>query len=405
MSDKKPSIGPTTPPTDQRASTRPPVPPKPTILDDPEDILVTSSSPHIHDGSSVRRIMRDVVLSLVPCTLASVYFFGFRALALVFVCVAAAVATEWLCRLAMGRENSIGDWSAVVTGLLLALTLPVGLPIWQAMLGSVFAIVVVKQVFGGIGYNVFNPALAARAFLLISFTASMTTWSPSSWVEGATKGTFSEERLEQNDERYAGTTTASTGYGMVLSADATTTATPLGLTKEATKFGVSASEAFDYGNSIRKTLIFGHVNGSIGETSALAILLGFLWLLFRRVITWHITVAYLGAMAVFSLVMNPLFPLLAMPVDYHLLAGGALFGAVFMATDMITSPVTVKGQVVFGAGCGLLTMIIRVVPGGSYPEGVTFAILIMDSLTPLINRATRYSRFGIGKRAIPKQVA
>lgn len=401
MSEKKPSVGPVTALADQSVAAKPPVPPKPAIREDPEDILVTSSSPHIHDGSSVRGIMRDVVLSLIPCTLASVYFFGFRSIALVFVCVAAAVVTEWLCRLAMGRENSIGDWSAVVTGLLLALTLPVGLPIWQAAMGSVFAIVVVKQVFGGIGYNVFNPALAARAFLLISFTASMTTWSPSSWLKGATSGTFSESKVEQIAE---GGSRVATGYGMVLSADATTTATPLGLTKEATKSDVPASEAFDYNNSIRKTLIFGHVNGSIGETSALAILLGFLWLLFRRVITWHITVAYLGAMAVFSLVMNPLFPLLAMPIDYHLLAGGALFGAVFMATDMITSPVTVKGQVVFGVGCGLLTMIIRVVPGGSYPEGVTFAILIMDSLSPLINRMTRYSRFGIGKPAIPKKV-
>lgn len=374
------------------------------ILDDPEGILVTSSSPHIHDGSRVRVIMRDVLLSLVPCTLASVYFFGFRAIALVIVCIAACMATEWLCRLAMGRENTISDLSAAVTGLLLALTLPVGLPLWQAAIGSVFGIALAKQVFGGIGYNAFNPALAGRAFLLISFTASMTTWSPSSWVKDATAD-FSKSKLEMVADGNAAPTRASTGYGMVLSPDATTTATPLGMTKEATKSGTPASEAFVYGNSIRKKFIFGNVNGSIGETSALAILLGLLWMLVRRVITWHITVSYLGAMAVFSLVMNPLFPLLAMPIDYHLLAGGALFGAVFMATDMVTSPVTRKGQLVFGAGCGLLTMIIRVVPGGAYPEGVTFAILIMDALSPLIDRATRYSRFGIGKRALPKEVA
>jgi electron transport complex protein RnfD len=191
----------------------------------------------------------------------------------------------------------------------------------------------------------------------------------------------------------------------VVSADATTTATPLGVTKEGTKFNVKASESFDYNNAVRWKLFLGDVNGSIGETSALAILIGFAWLLLRKVVSWHIPVSYMGAMAVFTLLMNPVFPELAMPVDFHLLAGGALFGAVFMATDMVTSPVTVWGQVVFGAGCGILTMIIRVVPGGSYPEGVTFAILIMDALTPLINRATRYNRFGVGRRVLAKKVA
>lgn len=378
---------------------------KPTIREDPEGILVTSSSPHIHDGSNVRTVMRDVILSLIPCVLASVYFFGSRSLLLVFVCVATCVITEWLCRLAMQRENTIHDLSAVVTGLLLALTLPVGLPIWQAALGSVFGIALAKQVFGGIGYNPFNPALAGRAFLLISFTASMTTWSPSSWLEGAAEGTFSEFRLEQVSEDADGIARVSTGCGVTLSPDAITTATPLGLTKESTKFDVPASEAFEYGALIRKKLFFGHVNGSLGETSALAILLGFLFLLIRRVVSWHVPVAYLGSMTVFVLVMNAFFPLLAMPLDYHLLAGGALFGAVFMATDMVTTPVTYTGQFIYGIGCGFLTMIIRVVPNGAYPEGVTFAILIMDAFTPLINRATRFSRFGTGRRAIPKKVS
>lgn len=379
--------------------------PRPAVREDPEDILITSASPHIHDGSSVRTIMRDVLLSLVPCTLAAFYYFGHRSVYVIGVCVIVAVLTEWLCRLAMRRENTIGDLSAALTGLLLGLILPVGLPLWQAALGSVFAIAVGKQVFGGIGYNPFNPALVGRAFLLISFTAAMTTWSPSSWLEGVSEGTFSASRLEQPAAVAEAMTSATPGYGVKLAPDATTTATPLGITKEATKFDVPASEAFHYNDRVRRQLFLGCVNGSLGETSALAVLLGLAWLLIRRVISWHIPVAYLGTMAVFTVLMNALFPLLAMPVDYHLLAGGALFGAVFMATDMVTSPVTQHGRLVFGAGCGLLTMLIRVVPSGAYPEGVTFAILIMNAFTPLINRATRYSRFGTGKRAIPKEVA
>jgi len=345
--------------------------------------------------------MLDVLIAITPCAVASVMFFGVRSLLLMAACIGAAVGTEWVCRKMMGRANSLGDLSAVVTGLLLALTLPVGLPLWHAVIGAVFAIAVAKQVFGGIGYNPFNPALVGRAFLLISFTASMTTWTPSQWLGKSVDNEFAKSKLEKAE----GVTSASTGYGAVVSADATTTATPLGVTKEGTKFNVKASESFDYNNAVRWKLFLGDVNGSIGETSALAILIGFAWLLLRKVVSWHIPVSYMGAMAVFTLLMNPVFPELAMPVDFHLLAGGALFGAVFMATDMVTSPVTVWGQVVFGAGCGILTMIIRVVPGGSYPEGVTFAILIMDALTPLINRATRYNRFGVGRSVLAKKVA
>lgn len=371
------------------------------VLEETETLLVTSTSPHIHCGSSVRNIMRDVVIALMPCAVASVIFFGLRSLLLMAVCVGAAVGTEWVCRKMMGRENALGDLSAVVTGLLLALTLPVGIPIWQAVIGTVFAIAVAKQIFGGLGYNPFNPALVGRAFLLISFTASMTAWTPSKWLAGSVENEFAKSKMEEVES----VTSASTGYDAKVEADATTTATPLGVTKEGTKFNVKASESFDYNNRVRWKLFIGDVNGSLGETSALAILIGFAWLLLRKVISWHITVSYMGAMAVFTLLMNPLFPALAMPVDFHLLAGGALFGAAFMATDMVTSPVTIWGHVAFGAGCGILTMIIRVVPGGSYPEGVTFAILIMDALTPLINRATRYKRFGVGRRAIAKKVA
>ncbi len=369
------------------------------VLEESESLLITSTSPHIHCGSSVRNIMLDVLISLVPCTLAAYYFFGSRSLLLIAVCIASAVGTEWICRKMMGREKSIGDLSAVVTGLLLALTLPIGLPIWQAVLGTVFAIAVAKQVFGGLGYNPFNPALVGRAFLLISFTASMTTWTPSAW-----KG-ISADQTHVVDLSTSTTSVSEISENKPTPSDATTTATPLGVMKEATRSKEKASSAFSYTAQVRKNLFLGNVNGSIGETSALAILLGFAWLLFRKVITCHTTVAYMGSMAVFALALTVTGSSVAMPVDFHLLAGGALFGAVFMATDMVTSPATRLGQVIFGIGCGILTMIIRVVPSGAYPEGVTFAILIMDALTPLINLATRYNRFGVGKRAPAKKVA
>ena len=378
-----------------------------------DSLLVTSTSPHIHSGSSVRGIMLDVIISLLPCAAAALVFFGLRSALLIAVCVGAAVATEWLCRLAMKRENTIGDLSAVITGLLLALTLPIGLPLWQAALGSVFAIAVAKQIFGGLGYNPFNPALAGRAFLLISYTAAMTTWNASNWLEepGNAETTSAAAAAEMSAAASAAVlpeipvlpkipelpTGGECGeFGEVA---ATTTATPLGVVKSSTKFGNAALDKFKYTNETRKKLFFGNINGSIGETSALAILIGFAYLLIRRVITWHATAGYMGAVAVFALCVSASSPRLALPVDFHLLAGGALFGAVFMATDMVTSPVTKWGRLVFGIGCGVLTMIIRVVPGGAYPEGVTFAILIMNALTPLINRATRYRRFGAGKRA------
>lgn len=367
-----------------------------TEIDD--SLLVTSTSPHIHCGATVRGIMLDVIIALIPCGIASVVFFGWRSALLIAVCSGAAVATEWCCRKMMKRNNTIGDLSAVVTGLLLALSLPVGLPLWQAALGTVFAIAVAKQVFGGIGYNPFNPALIGRGFLLISFTATMTTWTPSTWLS-----------VDVENEAHAGkvesVTSASGNYGNKVASDATTTATPLGVIKEAAKFKSSSTTAFDYNSDVRWNLFIGNVNGSIGETSALALLIGFAWLLFRRVITWHTTAAYMGAVAVFAFLLQLAKPDIAMPMDFHMLAGGALFGAVFMATDLVTSPSTKAGRVVFGIGCGVLTMIIRVVPSGSYPEGVTFAILIMNACTPLINKMTGYSRFGVGKRSIAKKVA
>lgn len=352
----------------------------------PDSMLITSTSPHIHQGTSVRQLMLDVIIALLPCVAASVWFFKTRSVLLVAACVASAMLTEWICRKMMKRNSSLGDLSAVVTGLLLALTLPPAIPLWQAALGSIFAIAIAKQLYGGLGYNPFNPALIGRAFLLISFTATMTTWSSSGWL-GEKGGVADADKPDA-------TTSASIMKYRKLDADATTTATPLGLVKDSAKFGEPASAGFDYNNEVRRNLIAGNVNGSIGETSAIAILVGLVWLLVRRTITWHATVGYMCSMAVFAWVLQLAGSRLAMPVDFHLLAGGALFGAVFMATDLVTSPTSRCGRFIFGIGCGFLTMIIRVVPGGAYPEGVTFAILIMNALTPLINKAMRYNSFG-----------
>ena len=309
---------------------------------------ILSSSPHTHAKISVSALMLDVIIALLPATACSIYFFGLKAAYLIGTCIAACVVTEALCRLAMKRESSIGDLSAVLTGLLLALNLPPDLPLWMAIAGSIFAIAVAKQVFGGLGYNPFNPALAARAFMLISFTGPMTTWSSSAW------------------------------QGL----DAATTATPLALVKK-------GAEGFDWSQvAIIKNLFLGNVNGCIGETSALALLVGAAYLLCRRTITWHIPVSFIGTVFVFAMIQGGVPPLV------HVLSGGVVLGACFMATDYVTSPITAKGKLIFGCGCGLLTMLIRTAPTGAYPEGVSFSILIMNAIAPLINRWTQPKVFG-----------
>lgn len=328
--------------------------------DTPQSLFCVSSSPHTHSGASVEHIMRDVLIALTPTLFAALYFFRMNALRLVLVCVGMSLLTEWLCRKAMKRENTLGDFSAAITGLLLAFNLPPTLPSWMAAIGAVVAIALAKQVFGGLGYNVFNPALVGRAFLLISFTGAMTTW-----LEPATV------------------------------ADATTGATPLGLFKAAAKEGASAFPVFDLSHVIQYTL--GNMRGCIGETSALTIFIGGMYLIYRKVITWHIPGAYLASVTLFAAILRFVNPETAAPVAFHLLSGGLFLGAFFMATDMVTSPITRKGMLVFGVGCGLLTMIIRIVPGGAYPEGVSFAILIMNAFVPLINRACRRRIFGTGK--------
>jgi electron transport complex protein RnfD len=258
--------------------------------------LILSSSPHAHAKNSVHSMMRDVILALLPAAGCAVWFFGLRAVWLIATCIAASVVTEAVCRLAMKRENSIGDLSATLTGLLLALNLPPDLPLWMAAVGGVFAIAVAKQAFGGLGYNPFNPALAARAFMLISFTGAMTTWAfPRGYeaVEAATNAT---------------------------PVDAVTCATPLALIKKGDVAQLASL----------KSLLLGNIGGCIGETCAIALLIGAAYLLIRRVITWHIPVSFLATVFVFAFFKG------GVPPVFHVLSGGAILGACFMATDYVT---------------------------------------------------------------------
>lgn len=294
-----------------------------------EGKLIVTSSPHLRSGVTTRQIMLDVLISLVPCVVAATWIFGFRALLVTVFCAAVCVLLEFICRLVMKREQTIGDLSAAVSGVLLALTLPPSIGLAQALVGCAVAIVVVKQMFGGIGCNFVNPALTARIVMLLSFPTQMTTWTL---------------------------------------ADGTTTATPLG--------GAEAG---------LKELFFGTVGGSMGETCAAAILLGFVYLLARRVISPTIPVAFAASAAVFALILGR-------PVGFELLSGGLLFGAVFMATDYTTSPFTFRGKIIYGVCCGLLTVLIRAF--GSMPEGVSYAVVLMNITVPLIERVTLPRTFG-----------
>ena len=320
------------------------------------DHFILSSSPHVHSSIGVSRIMLDVIIALLPATAVGIWYFGMPAVWTVAVCVATCVATEAACRLAMKRESTVGDLSAVLTGLLLALNLPAGLPLWMAVAGSVFAIGIAKQAFGGIGMNPFNPALAARAFMLISFTGPMTTWlRPVQHCAGAC---------------------ASATPG----AEAMTMATPLAFIKQ----GYDPSKLPSLWD-----MAIGNMPGCIGEVSAIALALGGAYLLCRKVITWHIPVSFLLTVALYALCSG------RAPAHVEILTGGIMIGAIFMATDYVTSPTTAKGKLVFGVGCGLLCMLIR--QFGGYPEGCSFAILIMNALTPLINRWTQPKPFGAKK--------
>jgi electron transport complex protein RnfD len=310
--------------------------------------FIVTSSPHLFMGDDTRGVMRDALLALLPALAASAYFFGWRALWVTGVCVGSCVGAEWAFQRLASRTVRTGDLSAAVTGILLAFCLPPGTPWWAAAVGGVVSIVLGKEVFGGLGHNIFNPALVGRAVLLASFPVQMTTW------------TFPARSIPSP---FAGV-------------DAVASATPLAAAK-----GMAA--AFPHWD-----LFVGQVGGSIGETSALALLLGGGFLLLRGVIDWTIPAAFIVSTAALCGLLG------ADPLG-HLLAGGLLLGAFFMATDYVTSPLSRRGRLLFGAGCGLLTVLIRLY--GGFPEGVCYAILIMNSLVPLIDRFTLPVPFG-GRR-------
>ncbi len=308
--------------------------------------LIVSSSPHIRTPRDTKVIMLDVLIALAPAFLASIIFFGWRPIMVTAVSVASCVLFEFGYRKLMKKPDTYGDLSAVVTGVLMAFCLPPTVPWWLPIIGALFAIVVVKQLFGGIGKNFLNPALAGRAFLLASYAVLMTNWMPASF---------------QN-------------------VDAATYATPLASLSGGALSSVSLG-----------AMLIGNVGGSIGEISAVALLLGGAWLVYRKVISLRIPLSFIGTVAVITLIFsrgNPHF----MWMLQNVFSGGLLLGAIFMATDYCTSPVTPKGQIIFGVGCGLLTVLIRYF--GSYPEGVSYAILIMNLTVWMIDKNTAPRRFG-----------
>ena len=317
-----------------------------------ESRLIVSASPHLKDKDSIPRIMWTVVVSLIPAVAAGTYFFGWRVLLLVLISVATAMATEAIIQKLTRKKVSVSDGSAVITGMLLAMVISPGVPLWLPIVGSFCAIAIAKMLFGGLGHNIFNPALVGRAILLASFPVVMTTWTLARGVENSL-------------------------------VDVLTTATPLA--KVGSLDLAKLPSIWD--------LFIGGVGGSVGETCALALLIGAAILLIRGIITWHIPVSYIGTVAVI-IGLSQLFgdQNFAM-IPFHIFAGGLILGAFFMATDMVTSPLTKKGGVIFGIGAGVITCVIRLL--GGYPEGVCYSILLMNAFTPMIDRYVRPRRFGV----------
>lgn len=320
------------------------------------ETLLVSHSPHISGSDTVSKIMLDVIIALIPALIAGCIIFGMRAFIVTLVCVLSCIAAEYIWAKLLKKNNTTGDFSAVVTGMLLAFNLPASIPLWMAVIGSVFAIIVVKQFFGGIGHNFMNPALAARAFLLASWALAMTTW----YEPGTLLPLFG-------------------------SPDAISTATPL----------VQAAGNSDYSYI---TLFLGNHGGCIGETSALAILIGAAYLVIRKVIRLRVPVIYIATVAVGTWLFAGSDGIGTGDWLYHILSGGLMLGACFMATDYTTSPTTPKGQIIFALGCGIITVLIRV--WGGYPEGVSYSILLMNIVTPLIDKATAPRRYGVKAKGV-----
>jgi len=323
--------------------------------------LFISPSPHNYSNDSVKKMMYGVIIALIPALLLSLYFFGLGALIITITSVLSCVIFEYLItKFLFKQKSSVMDGSAVITGLLLAFNVPSNLPVWIIIIGSLVAIGVAKMTFGGLGKNPFNPALVGRVFLLISFPVPMTSWPLPL-----------ESRFKY--------------------LDAITGATPLGIVKEGVKAGETISQLSSQIPS-HMDLFLGQMGGSLGEISAVAILIGGAFLLIRKIITWHIPVSMIGSIIIFSGILWLVNPDLYIDPLFHVLTGGVMLGAFFMATDYVTSPMTGKGMLLYGCGIGILTILIRVF--GAYPEGVSFAILIMNAVTPLINKYIRPGKFG-----------
>lgn len=324
--------------------------------------LIVSLSPHVHNNDSVQRNMYGVLIALIPALLVSLIYFGVGAAIVTLTSVVACVFFEWaITKFILKREkNTILDGSAIITGVLLAFNVPSNLPVWIIIIGALVAIGIGKMTFGGLGCNPFNPALVGRVFLLISFPVQMTSWPKIGQL---------------------------TSY-----IDAETAATPLSLMKQAVHGDTSALEqlpsAFE--------LFIGANGGSLGEVSALALLIGLVYMLWRRIITWHIPVSILATVFIFAGLMHLADPVMYASPFVHLFTGGLMLGAIFMATDYVTSPMTHKGMIIYGVCIGFLTVVIR--NFGAYPEGMSFAILIMNAFTPLINNYCKPKRFGEGKK-------
>ncbi|PKQ46894.1 RnfABCDGE type electron transport complex subunit D [Confluentibacter flavum] len=323
--------------------------------------IIVSASPHVHSDRTSKKLMYDVVIALIPAFLVSVYVFGISALIVTSVAIISCILFEYLIqKYLLKADVTITDGSALITGILLAFNLPSSLPIWMIIIGSLVAIGVAKLSFGGLGFNIFNPALVGRVFLLISFPIQMTSW-PTAFVNNTNV------------------------------VDAVTGATSLGIIKEGLNMGETMTEISSrIPSSI--DMLFGFTGGSLGEMSALALILGGLYLILRKVISWHIPVTLLATIFVVTAIFW-----VANPEHYanpliHLLTGGAILSAFFMATDLVTSPMTKKGMVIFAIGIGIITVVIRLF--GAYPEGISFAILIMNAFVPLINKFFKPRRFG-----------
>ena len=318
-----------------------------------------SPSPHVHGGDSIEKNMYGVLIALVPTFIFSIVFFGLGAILVTLTSVAACLVFEYVIqKYLMKQRPTIWDGSAIITGVLLAFNLPSSLPLWIVVIGALVAIGIGKMSFGGLGNNIFNPALVGRVFLLISFPVQMTTWP------------------------------VPNGFA---TADAVTGATPLALVKEAVKNGQAVGDTLSSVGITTGNLILGNIGGSLGEVATIGLLLGFAYMLIRKIISWHIPVAIFATVIVFSGILNLADPAQFAGPVFHLFTGGLMLGAIFMATDYVTSPMTHKGMLIYGVGIGLLTVIIRVF--GAYPEGMSFAILIMNGFTPLINRYCKPRRF------------